>query len=189
MARNTQHPRLADPGSLLSKSYRLDDGERVRLRLTRPSDAGRVDAFLARLSPETLHRRFFAPKRFMPARAVRHFTFYDPRLRLVVAAAAPGEGGEEIVGLADASFLETGLVEIGLVVEDERQGRGIGRVMSEAIASLAIQRGATHLKAELVDGNGAVLSLLESLGRSMQTFEDGKSVVYTRLPGGRRAAA
>src|SRR5829696_4154937 len=118
MPRNSPIPRLVDPGALLSATHELDDGARVRLRLTRPSDAGLVRAFLEELSPETRERRFLHPMPTVSDSVIRHFTFYDPRERVVMAACVPIDGTECIVGIADAAFLETGLAEIGVVVDD-----------------------------------------------------------------------
>jgi RimJ/RimL family protein N-acetyltransferase len=166
---------------MLSTTHELDDGTRVRLRLTRPSDTPRVRAFLEGLSPETRRRRFLSSTPRVSEATVRHFTFYSPRERLMLAATMPVDGAERIVGLADAAFLATGLAEIGVVVDDERQGQGIGKVLSEAVASVALQRGAVRLKAEMLDDNQAMLRLLERLGRTVRTVEDGHSVAYTRL--------
>src|SRR4051794_32783293 len=101
MPRNGSQNRLADPGAMISGTHELADGSRVRLRLTRPSDAPRVRAFLERLSLETRRLRFLTSMPHIPASVVRHFTFYDPRERLMVAATRPGRGVEEVVGLAD----------------------------------------------------------------------------------------
>jgi GNAT superfamily N-acetyltransferase len=166
---------------MLSTTHELEDGSRVRLRLTRPTDALLVRSFLERLTPETRTLRFLAPTPEVPDSLVRHFTFYEPRERLILAATMPVEGSERIVGLADAAFLATGLAEIGVVVDDPAQGRGLGKVLSEAVASVALQRGATRLKAEMLDGNQPMLRLLERLGRTVRTVEDGRSVAYTRL--------
>jgi GNAT superfamily N-acetyltransferase len=182
MPRNAPDNRLADSGTLLATIHRLDGGLRVRLRLTRPRDAVRVRDFLERLSPETRQRRFLTPMPHVPQAAVDHFTFYDPRERLVIAATMPGDGGEQIVGLGDVGFLSTGIAEIGLVVEEEHQSRGIGRLIAEAIASLALSRGATHLKAEMLDTSRAVLKVLGSIGRTVSTIEDGRAVAYAKLP-------
>jgi GNAT superfamily N-acetyltransferase len=189
MARRTPDTTLADSGTLLATIHRLDGGARVRLRLTRPSDGARVRAFLKRLSPETRQRRFLTPMPRVTQAAVDHFTFYDPRERRVLAASMPGNGGEEIVGLGDVSFLSTGIAEIGLVVEDEHQHRGIGTLLAEAIASLAVSRGATHLKAEMLDSSPALMTLLGSIGRTVRTIEDGRAVVYAKLPARARWAA
>ena len=189
MARKAPETTLADSGTLLATTHRLDGGLRVRLRLTRPSDAGRVRDFLERLSPETRQRRFLSPMPRVSQVIVDHFTFYDPRERLVIAATCPGDGGEEIIGLGDVSLVSTGIAEIGLVVEEAHQSRGIGRLIAEAIASLALARGATHLKAEMLDSSPAVLKVLESIGRTVRTFEDGRAVAYAKLPARSRWAA
>jgi acetyltransferase len=175
-------PNLIDPGAMLSTVHELGDGSRVRLRLARPSDGRPVEDFLTGLSPETRARRFLDAE---PPAAV-DFTFYDPRARLVLAATMPVDGSERIVGLADASFLATGLAEIGVVVDDDAQGQGLGKLLSEAVASVALQRGATRLKAEMLDGNAPMLRLLERLGRTVRTVEDGRAVAYTRLQPSRR---
>jgi ribosomal protein S18 acetylase RimI-like enzyme len=175
-----------DPGALLSTTHQLDDGARVRLRLTRPSDARLVRSFLEGLSPQTRERRFLHPMPAVAESTVRHFTFYDPRERIAMAACVPVGGTERIAGLADAAFLETGLAEIGVVVDDAYQQRGLGKLLSEAVASFAIKRGATHLKAHMRPGNTPMLKLFERLGRTVRTVEDGTSTAYVRLRGSRR---
>ena len=182
-------PTLIDPGAMLATTHELDDGSRVRLRLTRPSDAPLVRAVVEGLSGETRLRRFLAPTPNVSESTVRHFTFYDPRERMMLAATMPVDGSERIIGLADAAFLATGLAEIGVVVDDEAQGRGVGKVLSEAVASVAMSRGAVRLKAEMLHGNAPMLRLLERLGRTVRTVEDGRAVAYTRLQQRSRRAA
>jgi GNAT superfamily N-acetyltransferase len=165
-----------DPGTLLATTHEAGDGLRVRLRLTRPSDRTLVRDFLDSLAPESRE-------------LVRDLTFYDPRRRLVVAATAPIGGRETVVGLADVELLETGLAELGLVVDGDQQGLGVGKLLSEAAAALAAQQGATHLKAELAEDNEAVRRLMERLGPTVTSVEDEGLALYTRLPAGRRHAA
>jgi GNAT superfamily N-acetyltransferase len=180
---------MIDPGAMLSTTHELDDGSRVRLRLTRPSDGALVREFLEGLSEETRTRRFLSPTPAVSESTVRHFTFYDPRERLMLAATMPIDHRERVVGLADAAFLATGLAEIGVVVDDESQGQGLGKLLSEAVASVAMSRGATRLKAEMLHGNAPMLRLLERLGRTVRTVEEGRAVAYTRLQQRRRRAA
>jgi GNAT superfamily N-acetyltransferase len=165
-----------DPGALLATTHEAGHGLRVRLRLTRPSDAARVQQFIDSLPPASRG-------------VVRDLTFYDPRRRLVVAATAPIAGGEAVVGLADLDLLETGLAGVGLVVADDRRGQGVGKLLSEAAAALATRHGATHLKAELPEENTAMRRLMERLGPTVATAEGSGVTVYTRLPIGRRRAA
>ncbi len=189
MAPSPKPARLADPGAMLASTHQLGDGTPVRLRLTRPTDTPRVRALLERLSEDTRQRRFLSSMPVVPESIVRHFTFYDPRRRLMIAATLPRAGVEEIVGLADVALLDTGLAEIGLVVDDANQGRGLGKLLSEAVASLALQRGATHLKAEMLGRNPTMIRVLERLGPTVRRYQDGASVAYTTLPADRRLAA
>jgi acetyltransferase len=173
--------RYADPGALLAKAHELDGGGTVRLRLARPSDAGRVRDFLEGLSEESRRLRFLVPMPVVKERTVRHFTFYDPRERLVLAATLPVDGSERLVGLADLVLLETGLAEIGLVVADDQRGRGLGKLLSEVVASIALRTGATHLKAEVLHTNSPMVGLMRRLGSTVTTAEQGNCVVYTKL--------
>jgi GNAT superfamily N-acetyltransferase len=179
-------PRLADPGALLGATHELDDGTRVRLRLTRPTDAPLVRSFLERLSDETRTLRFLTAMPNVSDATVRYFTFYDPRERVTIAAMRPVDGGERIVGLADVAFTATGMAEIGVVVDEDHQGCGLGKLLSEAVASMAIKRGATRLKAQMLFGNTPMMRLLERLGRTVRMVEDGTSVAYVRLHADRR---
>ena len=180
---------LIDPGAMLSATHELDDGSRVRLRLTRPTDLDKIELFLEGLSADARARRFLAATPKLPDRLIRRFAFYDPRERLTLAATLPIDGHEEIVGLADVVLMNTGLAEIGVVVADDFQRRGLGALLSEAVASLAIQRAASHLKAEMREDNSHMLHLMERLGRTARTVEDGNVVAYTRLPASRRHRA
>jgi ribosomal protein S18 acetylase RimI-like enzyme len=73
-----------------------------------------------------------------------------------------------------------------MVVADDYQQRGLGTLLSEAIASLAIKRGATHLKAHMLHGNSPMVRLFERLGSTVRTVEDGRATAYVRLRGERR---
>ncbi len=103
---------------MLSATHELRDGARVRLRLTRPSDWPLVRAFLESDS------------------AVRPLVFYDPRERVTIAATMPVEGGEQIVGLANAGPTEA---ETAVFVAEEFRGRGIGTLLTEAAEYLRLR--------------------------------------------------
>jgi GNAT superfamily N-acetyltransferase len=171
--------RLTDPGALLATTHEAGDGLRVRLRLARPSDALGVREFLEELAPEEP----------VSGSRVRGLTFVDPRQRLVVAASAPLGGRNRVVGLADVAFTGTGVAELGVLVDERTRNLGIGKLLTEAVASLAIQQGATHLRGELPQSDGPVVRLMERLGQTVRTVEDGAEVVYTELPAPRRRAA
>src|SRR3954454_9022359 len=99
MASDAPPVRLTDPGAMLATTHELDDGSRARLRLTRPTDLPKIEAFLEGLSPETRARRFLTAMPALPGSSIRHFVFYDPRERLSLAATEPCDGGEVVIGL------------------------------------------------------------------------------------------
>ncbi len=167
-----------DPGALLATTHEVGDGLRVRLRLGRPSDARQISAFLDGLSAGTRQA----------VGDVRDFTFYNPRERLVLVATRPVDGADAIVGLADCALISTGLAQLLVVVDDDAQGRGVGKLLTGAIAALARRQGATHLKAELTGDGPAMLRLMERLGRTVRTVENEVPTAYTALPAAVRAA-
>ena len=125
----------------------------------------------------------------MPEALVGHFTFFDPRERLVIVATAMPGGSGQILGLADVSLADTGVAELALVVDEATPGMGVGKLLTEVAASLAMRQGATHLRAELPRRDGAMVHLMERLGRTTRTVEDGATILLTRLAASRRRAA
>jgi hypothetical protein len=115
--------------ALLAETHELAGGERVRLRLTRPSDAPLVRDFLERASAGSDLR-------------VRHFTFYDPRRRLVVAATLPLDGRECVVGLAEVAFRAEDEPVLVLVAPDEPEDSGLEALLAESALALAGRRAA-----------------------------------------------
>src|SRR4051794_34233777 len=99
---------------LMTTTHELADGTRVRLRLTRPSDLRAIEA----LTESQM--------------VARRWAFYDPRERMILAAAMPGPRGEQIVGLADAGAAG---VEVFAARED------VATLLREAAETLAIRRG------------------------------------------------
>ena len=93
------------------------------------------------------------------------------------------------MGLADVALVDTGVGDLGLVVDDEHQHQGVGAALLESLARLSASHGATHLRAEMLDHNEPMLRLMQELGRTVETVEDGHRIVYTRLPLRARRAA
>ena len=113
-----------DPGALLASTHELDDGSRVRLRLTRPTDLERIESFLETTDADEPARRF---------------AFYDPRERLTLAATMPSEGGEEIAGIAEVALSDTA-GDTGILVAGDFQGRGLRTLLWQAADSIAARR-------------------------------------------------
>jgi hypothetical protein len=121
-------PPSRDPGALLSRSYELPAGPRVRLRLARHSDLPGFRHLLA--------QRGVPATDFELARLVR----YDPRRRVVICAMAPVHGAETIVGVGAVDL--DGAAEPDAIVVDERLSDGLGTLLGEVL----VQRARIHAR-------------------------------------------
>ena len=116
-------PLSRDPGALLSRSYELPAGPRVRLRLARRSDLPGFRALLAQRGIEASELEL--------ERLVR----YDPRKRVVICAMAPVRMAETVVGVG-AIDLESD-AEPETIVVDERLTDGLGTLLAETLSQRA----------------------------------------------------
>jgi len=121
-------PVSRDPGALLSRSYELPSGPRVRLRLARRFDLPGIRVLL--------DQRRVPATDFELERLVR----YDPRRRIVICAMAPVRGAETVVGVGGID-LETA-AEPDTVVVDERLTDGLAPLLAEAL----VQRARIHAR-------------------------------------------
>jgi hypothetical protein len=99
-------------------THELADGSRARLRLARPTDTARVQAFLEGA----------------PEFAVRRLTYYDPHERLTLLAVAFEDGTERIVGIAEVALRGEGAGEVAVTVRDDLVPEGAEALLREAEA-------------------------------------------------------
>jgi hypothetical protein len=114
-----------DPGALLSQSYELPRGPRVRLRLARPGDGPAIRALLAQhgIDPEQLE--------------LNRLLHFDPRHRAVICATALVGSTETVVGLGAIDVTDEEGVEPDTLVIDERLTDGLGDLLIAALAGRA----------------------------------------------------
>jgi acetyltransferase len=145
------------------RRYTLPDGQTLFLRAIRPEDAAELVSFFGRLSPETLHLRFFSYRQIEPAEAQAMATV-DHQHSDAVVACLSAEPGAEIVGIASYDQTRSGAAEIAFTIEDRYQGRGLGRHLRDWIIAAAQARGFTRLHGEALVANGPMLRLVGASG-------------------------
>ena len=139
----------------------LVDGGTVHVRPIGPDDADRLVAFHAGLSKETVYLRFFTAMPRLAAGQVERFTHVDHHDRVALVA----ELGDRLVAVARYDRLQgTGSAEVAFVVTDEHQGRGLGTVLLEHLASAARENGITRFVAETLPGNRRMLDVFRTAG-------------------------
>jgi acetyltransferase len=129
----------------------------LTIRTVTPADRAAVHGFLAGLSLDSAYRRFFAGLGSPSAALVRQLVEVDHDRREAVVAG----WDEEVVGLADCTRLDDGVtVELGVVVADRWQRRGLGPRLARTVLELAIARGARMLRVHALADNDRVARLV-----------------------------
>ena len=154
---------------------------RMQLRLAQPGDRVAVRAFLARLSPGTVQARFLSSSMSLAGpsgdRELNRTLERNEAEHVVVLAI----DGAEIRGIGEF-FRERGdRADLGLVVEDAFQGRGIGRSLFCKLEELALERGIRAFTGDMAYGNARAGALLRGAGRRLRT-QAGHGAVRFTLP-------
>ena len=155
------------------------DGTVVQLRPLRRDERDLVARFFAGLSAESRRRRFLQPMPRLPEATLRRLVEVDGRRHVAVVATVEGEciGIGRYVALAS----EPSVAEVAVTVTDRYQGRGIGRLLVEALRPVAVRAGLTTLICLVDPTNRPALRLLRSLGVEV-LFRDGLVEGRQRLP-------
>jgi ribosomal protein S18 acetylase RimI-like enzyme len=123
-----------------------------------PRDGDSVGRFLAGLSMASRYDRFFFD--------VRHVS---PELLATMATVAPGRlvllavDGDTVAGHAVATDLGGDTADIGVVVADAYQHRGIGRRLVRELAAGLAAHGLVRVCCDVLSGNDLVLAWLRRL--------------------------
>ena len=135
----------------------MRDGARVQIRFLRESDAAELGRFVDGLSEDSVYYRFLTSG--MSREAL--LSELSPKPGCVsLAAVVKGR----IVGLS--SYCRSGPVtaEVGLLIVDEYQGRGLGTALTERIARAANQDGISMFEAIIDWNNTRMIELVRNLG-------------------------
>lgn len=155
------------------------DGTVVQLRPLRRDERDLVVRFFAGLSAESRRRRFLQPMPRLPEATLRRLVEVDGRRHVAVVATVEGECIS--IGRYIALASEPGVAEVAVTVTDRYQGRGIGRLLVEALRPVAVRAGLTTFICLVDPTNRPALRLLRSLGVEV-LFRDGLVEGRQRLP-------
>jgi GNAT superfamily N-acetyltransferase len=116
----------------------------ILVRRARPADAAALGHMLDRCSPRTRYERFHGVVEAIPPGYLRRCLHGDGQ-EARVAESVTGE----LVGLASTGPVAPEVCELGILVEDRWQGKGIGRLLAADLTAHAAAAGATLLRLEL----------------------------------------
>jgi GNAT superfamily N-acetyltransferase len=163
----------------------------VEIRPLARTDRQELAKAFSRLSEDTRRRRFRGLARRLGERDLDRLTQIDHHDHEALAAVASDSG--RIVGVARYIALarEPRAAEVAIAVDDEWQGRGIGRRLMSELVGRARGEGVTRLLAYVDADNGTVLGWIARAG-GVAAARDGDATVYSiplDRPGDDRSAA
>ncbi len=168
----------------------LRDGTRVVVRLLVPDDKSLIAEGFAKLSAESRYSRFLGPKTALDDAELRYLTEIDQETHFALGAMLEdGDGRGAPVGLGIARFIVDKLsrladpttAEAAIVVADQAQGQGLGRLLMMRLCAAAAERGIERFRCEVLGNNTAAAGLLAQISPE-RTIEVESGVMTIDLP-------
>lgn len=155
----------------------LKDGSRVLVRPVLSTDRVLLAREFERLSPESRYRRFFGPMKVLSDSFLEYLTSLDYVNHFAWAAlsADPGPFGEP-QGLGVARYVRLSdpvAAEMAVTVVDDWQGRGLGRVLLDALVLEALENGITRFEGDVLMENGPMREMLRRTGARFRSDSPG----------------
>jgi len=162
----------------------LRDGRPVEIRAIRSDDRAAILAAIARASPRSLFRRFFAPKQKLTDEELDYFMTVDFVNHVAVVAVVDESGKRSIVGGGRFIVVQPGKAEVAFAVIDPYQGQGLGKLLMRHLGAIAQKAGLRTLIAEVLVENTPMLTVFAHSGYPM-VKTSGTDVVHVALDIGR----
>jgi acetyltransferase len=167
----------------------LPDGTPTIVRPIRRNGGPQLAAELAKLSPDSRYQRFLSPKSSFSPGELDFLTNCDGVNHLALVLVVTDTDGHELRSVAVARCVrdssDVSLAEVAVVVADEWQRRGIGKLLFKELANQAWKAGIRRWRAFFLSGNIGIRKLMEVIGtkqfESLENYEV-VEVVYNLFP-------
>ena len=157
--------------------HQLPDGTRVLLRPLVPADRDALVAAFAGLSAESRYHRFLAPLHGLTPTMLTHLVD-DVDGVDHVAVVCEVVGGDAVgIGRYVRERGRPRHAEAAVTVHDDWHGRGVGRLLASAVATLAWQHDIRYFTALVHADNAPSLAMLARLGVVVERSSSGYGVV------------
>jgi RimJ/RimL family protein N-acetyltransferase len=161
----------------------LRDGRRVTIRALKPDDRAEMVAAVDRSSPQSLYRRFFAPKRDFSEKEIAFFVNVDFINHVALVALLEEGDRSVIVGGGRYVVVQPGRAEVAFTVVDQYQGQGVGTALLKHLVVIARDAGISELIADILQENIAMQNVLQRSGLSIiQKRDSGIVHIALQLP-------
>jgi len=146
----------------------LPDGTELLIRPIEPADKELLAAGLTRLSETSVQQRFLGPKPRLTKGELRYLTEVDGTDHYALVAVAPQWRGAIV---ASARFVRLAAdpraAEAAIVVCDDLQGKGLGKLLARLLADAARERGVRRIHATMLSQNPPALALMRVIAERL----------------------
>jgi len=140
-------------------------GLQILFRPVKMSDEPLIRDFINSCSKETLYKRFFSSRTYIPHEILQKYTAIDYTKEMVIVGVIEGETREVIVAMGQYKInAEDHTGDAAIMVSDEYHGRGIGTEISNYLIYLARRQGLVAFTADVLHDNDAMLHIFEKSG-------------------------
>jgi len=154
------------------------DGAKLLIRPIRPEDEGSLGDLLNSLDPEDARMRFFGTMRSLPRSQLARFTQIDyDREMALVAIRRDSDGVARSLGeVRTVVDSDNNIADFAVVVRSDLKGKGLGRLLLQAMIDYSRARGTRELHGETLAANLRMQQLARSLGFTLKTGSDAGTV-------------
>jgi acetyl coenzyme A synthetase (ADP forming)-like protein len=153
----------------------LRDGSTAQVRLTRLEDRDALQTFFERLSAESRRKRFFSAAPPRPELTATLCDSSDPSAGLTLVALRTVEEESRIIAAGSYLAKDPRTAEVAFAVDDAFHGKGLGTLLLERLAILAVQHGFTRFWAVTQADNRAMREVFRESGfAEEETLEGGE---------------
>jgi acetyltransferase len=165
-------PALPSPEDII-----LADGSHAVIRPIQSEDAKHLKATFLRLSSQSIYFRFMAHKKELTDEEAQHLANVDYRTHMAFVALIEEDGKPVIVGVSRYALFDLSkpdMAESAVVVRDDCQHRGIGRLLLWRLVDYARLQGVRYLRGIILPENLRMVELIKKGGLPFEKrFVDG----------------
>ena len=155
----------------------LHDGERILIRPIGSADGQQLAALHARLTPDSIYRRYFGVKPRLSGAELQRFTGVGEQWRFALVGV---RGTGQLAGVARyEGTAGSTAAEIALIVDDAVHRLGLGSLLLRRLVDVALVNGVARLDAVVLTSNQPMLALLRTLPVPATSARDAGTVVVT----------
>lgn len=167
----------------LEQMLETEEGRQFLLRPIMPEDEPAFQANFAKLTPDEIRLRFFAPVKTLPHVQAARFTQIDYDREMALVLTEPGiPGRSEIYGVVRLSADPNNeRAEYAILVRREVSGLGLGHKMMERIVDYARSRGIREVWGDVLRENSRMLSICDGLGFTRTAIDGEPNIIKVQL--------